>query len=297
MFAYIKLMRVKHWIKNAFVLAPMLFSLKFLEISSLIIAMKAFISFSLVASFVYIINDILDVEKDRKHPKKKKRPIASGKISPLSAFIFSIIVFVLGFGIAYDINIQTFVVIFIYFVMNLLYSLKLKHIVLLDVFIIAIGFLLRVYAGAFAIAVPVSHWIILTTFFISLFLGFGKRRNELLVVGEANKTSHRPVLAFYNEKIVDAFIVISLTLTVMTYTLYTIDSNAIKNIGSDNLIYTVPVVVYGMFRYLFLIYGEDKGGDPAELVLKDKWIMFTCFIWLIMAILVMYFKNFGAILV
>ncbi len=290
---YIKLMRRRHWIKNAFVLAPLVFSLKFLEMSAVLVTFKAFLAFSFMASFVYVINDILDVEKDRKHPKKKSRPIASGKVSIANAVIFSVFLFLIGMGIAFTINIPTLIILLIYFVMNLFYSIKLKHIVLLDVFIIAVGFLLRVYAGAFAIMVPVSHWIILTTFFISLFLGFGKRKNELLVLEKGKNSLHRPVLKFYNEQMVDGFILISLTLTIMTYTLYTIDNHAIEKLGSDNLIYTVPVVVYGLFRYLYLVYGENKGGDPAEIVVKDRWVIIACVFWAVMTMLIMYFKNFG----
>ncbi len=252
MLNYIKLMRPKHWVKNAFVLAPLMFSKKIVELAPLEHSLIAFVAFSLAASLVYIINDIADAEKDKAHPQKKNRPIASGAISKQKASMLGIALIIINAVIMSCLPLMSVFIIIAYFIMNLAYSIRLKHIMLFDVFIIAFGFILRVYAGAYAILVPVSHWIFLATFFISLFLGFGKRRNELFVLSE-DKIKHRPVLKNYNETLLDFFIMISATLTIITYTFYTIDDDTVAKFGTNNLIYTLPMVTYGMFRYLYIM--------------------------------------------
>lgn len=284
----ISLIRPKHWIKNAFVIMPLVFSIRFTEIDSIYLVLQAFVSFCFIASSVYVLNDIVDKEKDKKHPKKKHRPIASGEISLITASILGIFLFIFACLIAHHLNIKVLSVILLYFFVNVAYSLKFKHYVILDVFIIAFGFILRVYAGSFALNANVSHWIILTTFFISLFLGFSKRLNELNSLSK--KEEHRYVLAFYSEELLHHFLMTAASLTIMSYALYTIDPKVILKYGTDNLIYSVPIVVFGIFRYLYLLFQKKEGGDVAETILRDKIIILTCVFWLTSTITILFFK-------
>jgi 4-hydroxybenzoate polyprenyltransferase len=286
--SFFKLIRPKHWVKNFFVIAPLIFTLKFMEIKSILLILKAFISFCLVASSIYILNDIVDKNNDKIHPKKKFRPIASGNISISRALFIFLFIFSLSCIFAFLINLRVLGVILLYFFINILYSFKYKKVVILDVFFIAFGFILRIYAGSFAINVNISHWIILTTFFVSLFLGFGKRLNEINLLSEKN--NHRHVLRFYSKDLLNNFLIITSTLTIISYALYTIDPRVISKFGTDNLIYSVPLVVFGVFRYLYLVFQEKKGGDVAETVMRDLWIIFTCLIWCTFIITVLFFK-------
>jgi len=177
---YIHLLRPKHWIKNIFIFAALIFSLNLFNIVKLIASLQSFFAFCLASSFVYIINDIIDIEQDRKHPKKRNRPIASGKISIKNAIIISIVCLIISMAFAYFVNLNTLIIILVYIFVNIFYSIKIKNVVILDVMFIALGFILRMIAGSTAIEVSFSNWILLTTFCISLFLGFGKRRGEIL---------------------------------------------------------------------------------------------------------------------
>lgn len=272
----LKLIRVKQWVKNAFVLAPLLFSLKFIELSADIKALFAFFGFSFAASFVYVMNDIVDRKKDALHPKKKKRPIASGRISIVTGWAISIILIVLSI-ICFTVlgSSKAFYAISIYVLMNIMYSWKLKHIVLIDVLIIAIGFILRVYVGAYAIAVPVSSFIFMTTLFLSLFLGFTKRKMEFLKSG----TATRSVLEKYSLEIVNQYIIISVALTIMCYALYTLEPSTISKFETNRLIYSVIFVIYGMFRYLYILDCHENVEDPTESLFTDKGLMGACILY------------------
>ena len=241
--------RVKQWIKNAFVLAPLLFSLKFTEMGAVVQSALAFAAFCFIASAVYVMNDILDRKKDALHPKKKNRPIASGKIQPVTGggiaclliVAAAVCLFILG-------SAKTAMTIMIYVMLNILYSYKLKQMVLVDVLVIAVGFILRVYAGAYAIGVPVSSFIFMTTLFLSLFLGFTKRKAELIRSGSEG----REVLEKYSKEMVNQYIVISVALTIMCYALYTLEPSTIARFSTNRLIYSVIFVIYGMFRYFYI---------------------------------------------
>ena len=285
---YIHLLRPKHWIKNLFVFAALIFSLNLFNIVKSIASLQAFFAFCLASSFVYIINDIIDIEQDRKHPKKRNRPIASGKISIKNAIIISIICLITGITLAYFINLNTLIVISVYIFVNIFYSMKIKNVVILDVMFIALGFILRMIAGATAIEVSFSNWILLTTFCISLFLGFGKRRGEILLTNNNTQKNTRFVLKLYSKQFLDYMITSSITLTIISYALYTIDSEVIKKFGTDKLIYTVPLVIYGIFRYLYVVYKSDSDGDPTEVVLKDKSIISVVLLWILLVIGLIY---------
>jgi len=291
---FISLIRPKHWVKNTFVITPLIFSLKFNDPVAITKILIAFVAFCLLASAIYILNDIFDKEKDRNHPTKKLRPIANNEISIKTAYFGFILLSIISLSVAFFINLKTFIVFIIYFILTNLYSIKFKKLVIFDAFFIALGFVLRVYAGAFAIEVPVSHWIALTTLFISLFLAFGKRRSEYMLINSLSDYKELPkreVLNFYNETLLNIFIIISLTLTIMMYTLYTISPDTISRFHHDNFIYTVPIVVYGVFRYLYLIFVKSNEDDVTEIVLKDKLLLFTIVFWGLSIIFLIYFGD------
>ena len=274
----LKLIRVKQWVKNSFVLAPLLFSLKFTEVNAIISAGLAFAAFCFVSSVVYVINDILDRKKDALHFKKKNRPIASGRISPLCGIIIASVLFILSLvSLLLLGNAKVSMVIGIYIVMNILYSYKLKQLILIDVFIIAFGFILRVYAGAYAIEVPVSSFIFMTTLFLSLFLGYTKRKGELI----CNGSEGRAVLEKYSLKIIDQYIIISATLTIMCYALYTLEPSTIARFSTNRLIYSVIFVIYGILRYIHILSKDEIIEDPTEILYKDKGLIGVCILYVL----------------
>ena len=271
----IKLIRVKQWIKNAFVLAPLLFSLNFLNVEPCIKAILAFLSFSFTASAVYVMNDICDRKKDALHPTKKNRPIASGKISVKQALFIVIALLVADAMCLYELPHKVAYTILAYVFINILYSIRLKHMVLVDVFVIAVGFILRVYAGAYAIDVYVSSYIFMTTLFVSLFLGFTKRKMELLHSG----VTTRKVLKKYSENMTNEYIIISIAITIMCYALYTLEPSVIARFATNKLIYSVIFVTYGMFRYLYILDKYKDVEDPTENVLTDKGLIVVCLLY------------------
>jgi len=274
---FFHLIRFNHWIKNFFVIAPLIFALKFFDREAVLKSVIAFFAFSFISSFNYIINDIRDREKDAFHSLKKNRPVASGKISPAVASIVGAAFIIIASTLSLGVNIHFTFILAVYAGMNLLYSYHLKNVVIIDVMIIAVGFVLRVIAGSVAIDVPYSNWILLTTLFISLFLGFGKRRHEMSIMG--NSMEHRPVLKYYSIQLLDYLIIISAALTIITYALYTVDPENAARFKTNKLIYTVPFVIYGILKYLVLLFKERKGGDPADIVLHDRSILADIFLW------------------
>jgi 4-hydroxybenzoate polyprenyltransferase len=288
----IKLARPKQWVKNFFVFAPLLFSKHIFDPGYLINSLEAFFTFCLTSSAVYIINDILDVESDRAHPRKKYRPIASGEISIRQAIIFLIVLLVLVI-ISFFFQNPAFVFLTVlYFLTNLFYSIKIKTIVLLDVFFISFGFMLRVLGGAAAITVPVSSWMVLTTIFISLFLAISKRRGELSqVINHENIEKQRPVLKDYSVAFADQLNTIAAAGTIISYALYTVSERTVSTFGTEKLIYTTPFVIYGIFRYMYLMHKKNLGESPTSIVTKDIPIMLTVLCWFIVCILIIYSKK------
>ncbi|CDF59246.1 decaprenyl-phosphate phosphoribosyltransferase [Thermobrachium celere] len=270
---YIELMRPKQWIKNFFVFGAIIFSKKFLEIESLTKVILAFLSFCLISSAVYIMNDIKDLEQDKVHPKKKHRPIASGKVSIRNAIIEMILLIIISLSTAFYLNKFLLIILLIYFINNVIYTFKVKHIVLLDVISIAIGFILRVIAGGVVINVELSVWIILCTLFISLFLGFEKRKNELKCL-ENDATKHRRILDDYSIKFLDDISNIVCGCTIIFYSLYTFFAYSHKYMMITNIF-----VIYGLFRYKYLTEIKDLGGSPTEAVLTDKGIIIDVILW------------------
>ncbi|MEE2755929.1 MAG: decaprenyl-phosphate phosphoribosyltransferase [Myxococcota bacterium] len=286
---HIRALRPHQWVKNVFVFAALIFSRNLLQTDLLFQSVMAFMAFSLTASSIYLINDVADYERDRLHPKKSKRPIASDQVKRPTAVVMAIFVATTGLGLAWYLNRATGIVLTVYGVMNLAYSFRLKHIVLLDVFIIAAGFLLRVSAGAFAIGVPVSPWLLLCTFFVALFLAFCKRRHELVSLGE-DAASHRGILAEYSTPFIDKMVSALASMTVMSYALYTIDPTVIARLGTDGLLMTLPIVLLGVFRYLYLVHQRHQGGSPTEIVLRDRSIQAIAILYLAVVVCCIYFN-------
>jgi len=292
MISYIKLIRPKQWIKNFFVFAPLLFSQHVFDSAFLIPAIAAFFVFSLASSAVYIINDIMDVESDRSHPKKRFRPIASGEISTKQALVFLLFICLIVAGALFYLKLIFAIVIILYFVTNLLYSLRVKNIVLLDVFFISFGFMLRVLGGAAAISVVVSSWMILTTIFISLFLAISKRRGELSqVINQDNIEKQRKVLKEYSVEFADQINTIAAAGTIISYALYTVSERTVATFGTDKLIYTTPFVIYGIFRYMYLMHQKNMGESPTTIVTKDIPIILDVLIWFIISLIIIYREN------
>ena len=282
----IKLVRVKQWVKNLFVFAPLIFDEKFTDVNAFFAAMLTFVSFCLLSSVVYIVNDIYDRVGDRQHPLKNKRPLAAGVISLKSAWLLD---FLLLCGVCLTLffqSLSTSLVLLLYLFLNLLYSGFCKHLVIIDVLIIATGFVLRVVAGACAIGVSVSNWMFLVTFFLSLFIGFAKRRHELYLM-DGLEGEFRAVLHKYSTTFCDALVTVCLGLTIITYSLYTVDPQVIARLQSDKLIYSLPMVIYGLFRYLYLLY-EKHDGELTEVLFRDRGLQMAILLWLIFVLGLIY---------
>lgn len=288
---YIRLARPKQWIKNLFIFAPLIFSHHLLNLESVKIEFIAFLSFSLIASSVYVINDIADRELDKIHPIKRNRPIASGRVKIWQGVLFSILLFCLGFILALKLPFKAFALIISYFLMMFLYSFKLKHIVILDVFVIAIGFMLRVLVGAYAIKVIVSKWLFITTLFLSLFLAISKRRMEIYFSFQNQNSSpgeQRKVLDEYSIRFADQMLAITAGGSVISYALYTISERTVSLFKTEALIYTTIFVLYGIFRYMYLIYQRKSGENPTDVILSDLGIILNVFIWLLACVVIIY---------
>jgi 4-hydroxybenzoate polyprenyltransferase len=282
-----KAMRPKQWTKNLFVFAALIFDRKLFDLYSLERTLMTFGLFCLLASSVYIINDIMDIKADRSHPVKKNRPIASGKLPVKLAVIVAILLLAIALTGSYLLNLGTFIIFLIYFVLNLAYSKWLKHIAIIDVLVIAACFVLRVAAGVSVIQVErFSPWLYVVTTLFALYLGFGKRRAELSVLITENTTSHRRVLAGYSVEFIDQLITIVSATTIIAYSLYTFSA---PNLPENHaMMLTIPFVLYGIFRYLSLIQINKKGGEPEDLLLNDRPLQITIFLWGIAVILIFY---------
>lgn len=275
---YLELIRIKHWIKNLLIFAPLFFSLQINE-KNIIDCFIAFFAFSFMASSVYIRNDIADIKFDASHVQKRNRPMASGRIDITNAWIIFFILFIFSTLISIWLSSNLFYVIGLYFVLNLLYSNGLKNIPIIDVMIVATGFVLRILAGAAVISVAVSQWIILCTFFGALFLGFSKRKSEINNLKE-NDYGSRSVLSFYEHNFINQLIGTTSGITIMCYALYTIDASTIGHFKTKGLIYTIPFVVFGIFRYFQIVYVKSSGEDPTKIFLTDAPIFLDVLLWI-----------------
>jgi len=283
----VKSLRIQQWIKNLWVFAPLIFSQNVFDLPLLIKTIFAFVLFCILSGAAYILNDIQDLEEDKLHPVKSKRPLASGRLKKNHALFACILLVLLGLTGAYFLNIYFFVVLLVYFIIQIAYSNWLKHVVIIDVFLIASGFFLRVIAGGFAIEVQLSPWLFICTILIALFLAMSKRRHELVLL-DKSAGIHRPVLKEYTPQLLDQMIAVVTASTVISYCLYTVSSETIAKFGTKNLLFTVPFVLYGIFRYLYLVHQKDEGGSPEALIIKDKPLLVDLFLWIATAMLILY---------
>jgi len=285
---YLQLLRVQQWIKNLFVFVPLLFSMHLFEADYFLSSLKGFFMFCLASSFIYIINDIIDLEADAVHPKKKYRPLPSGKISKQNAWIVSIFILLLLVGFVFFSNFNFLFLLLGFLLLNIFYSLYFKHIVILDVFSIAAGFSIRVLGGAAIISVPISSWLILTTMFISLFLGVMKRHSELEQISDDQLGSTRKVLAEYSLTFTNQIATVAAAGVIICYALYTVSPRTVSIFGSENLIYTTPFVVFGIFRFMYLEYLNQKGENTTQVMLTDIPMITTVLLYAITTVLIIY---------
>jgi 4-hydroxybenzoate polyprenyltransferase len=287
------LLRPAQWVKNVFVLAGLLFGAKLSDPHALWLGGWAFVSFCLVASSIYAINDIMDREQDRLHPTKRERPVARGAVSLPAAWLFSIALLFLGGVISVTLLPRSFwLVLGGYWALILMYSLTLKKRVILDVIVISMGFVLRALGGVVAVNVALSPWLIVCTFTLCLFLGFGKRRCELAVMGGLEEAvRHRPTLGRYTPMLLNHLISITAGLAVITFLLYTMEeTEPAPPFPKELLLYTIPLVIYGVFRYAMLIEGGAVTG-PTDIIIGDRPFLATLVIWALLAGLIVYKGN------
>jgi len=275
----LRLMRPYQWIKNVFVFAGVLFGGELTDADLVLRAFAAFVGFSLISSAVYVINDLSDRERDRLHPVKRLRPLAAGTVSAPAAIVLAGTLLAFGTAIAWSASPWVLAAVLLYVFLNGTYSAGLKHVVILDVFMIAAGFMLRLLAGTAGLGIPPSHWLLLCGMMVSLFMGFAKRRSELSSSIEG-EYGHRRVLESYTPALLDAMIAVTATSVVITYSLYTMSPDTVLIHGTDKLIYTVPFVLFGLFRYLFLLYRRTGGEDPSRELVRDPSILTAASLWL-----------------
>ncbi|MCL4839518.1 MAG: decaprenyl-phosphate phosphoribosyltransferase [Thermoanaerobaculia bacterium] len=275
--ALLQSLRPAQWTKNLFVLAPLLFARRLSDPQAVGAALLAFACFCAAASAVYLFNDLADRERDRSHPLKRHRPVASGRLAPAAATVAALLLATAAAAGAVRLGARFGLLLGAYLTVNVLYTLALKRFVILDVMAIAAGFLLRVLAGAAAIAVAVSHWLLLCTGFLALFLGFSKRRHELLLTADA--ADGREVLAHYSPAFLDQMINVVTASTVVCYALYAVDAQTVAKFGSERLILTLPMVLFGIFRYLYLAYQVRDQRSPTEAILTDPPFLANLLLW------------------
>lgn len=277
-------MRPKQWTKNLFLFAALFFVKAFTDLDKIILVIGAFALFCMASSAVYLLNDIVDLPKDREHPFKKNRPLAAGKISLLMTKIMAVLFGLVSIAGGFYLNWNFGIMVVSYILLNIAYSLVLKNLIILDVFSIAVGFVIRVVAGAIAISVPFSSWLILCTFFLTLFLAINKRKGELLFNSQSGA---RTVLQKYSSAFLDQMSMVALSATIISYTFYTFGSE-----HSKLLMLTVPIVLYGLFKYLFIVNESREVDDgPSDIFLRETSLQITVLVWAVAALLVLIFGK------
>jgi 4-hydroxybenzoate polyprenyltransferase len=290
--SYVECLRPGQWTKNLVVLAAVIFSRNMFVPDMALRSLAALGIFCLLAGSIYVFNDLADVKRDRVHPEKSKRPIASGRVSRGGAFALGTCTAAVGLALAWALGTSFLLVAGFYFVLITGYSLGLKNVVVLDVMIISIGFILRAIAGVEALkpldpGVVISPWLLVCTLFLALFLGFNKRRHELGLLAEG-AGDHRRSLLEYSREFLDAMIAVVTASTVIAYSIYTIWPATVEKFDTTNLIYTVPFVVFGLFRYMYLVIMKNKGGNPSEVLVSDLPIVIDIALWISVVGLVLY---------
>lgn len=274
----IKLMRPHQWMKNVFVLTGLIFGHAWSSPLMLLKVGTAAVAFCLLSSAIYILNDLMDRENDRRHPKKRFRPLAAGTVTPMVAMNLSLLLAGVALTLGFLVGPWAGTILLGYGLLNTAYSIRLKHVVILDVFCIALGFMFRILVGTLGVGIPPSQWLLLCGLMVTLFLGFAKRRAEILALS-GEKTKHRQVLAKYHPVVLDEMMGVCATGVIISYSLYTMSAETITMHQTDSLIYTVPFVMYGLFRYLFVLHNDQKGGDPSKDLFRDRHILASVIGW------------------
>lgn len=280
----IKLLRVHQYVKNLFIFLPLLFSLSFADVQGIKDTFSVFVLFSLLASSVYIFNDFLDINEDRAHPTKKNRPLACGSVSKKSAIFLILALSITSLALSFLLSKTLFGVLFLYFILNIFYSIKLKHIAILDIFIIASGFVLRLFAGSSVADIHLSMWIISMTFLLALFLALAKRRDDVLLSLDGQQT--RKNIDGYNLEFVNASMVLMAGVVIVSYIMYTISPEVTARLGTEYLFLTSFFVILGILRYMQITFVEEDSASPTKVVIKDTFLKLTIFFWLLSFIVV-----------
>ena len=283
----IKLMRPHQYIKNLFIFLPLFFALQISDINLLLNAFLAFISFSLTSSAIYILNDYRDIEEDKLHPKKRNRPLASGTINKNEAMVLMIALGVSGFIMMGVLSWQALMILLIYVILNIAYSFYLKQIAIIDIVIIALGFVLRVYVGATVTMIQASMWIVVMTFLLALFLALAKRRDDIVLY---NKTGQkmRKVIDGYNLQFIDMAMTLMAGVVIVSYLMYCVSPDVIERTGSDKLYLTMIYVIIGIIRYMQITFVEEESGNPTKILLEDRLIKSVVILWVITFAIILY---------
>ena len=276
---YFKLLRVHQYPKNLFIFLPLFFALKITRVELAFSALLSFIAFCMAASSVYILNDIRDVEDDRQHPTKCKRPLASGAISMKVAYIYFSCLILASALLMGTLSFTGLAIIAFYLILNVAYSIKLKHIAIFDVIIIAIGFVLRLFVGSVVTAIPLSMWIVIMTFLLALFLALAKRRDDVIIFETTGKKM-RKVIDGYNRTFLDNSMILMAGIVIVAYIQYTVTDEIVERIGSRYLYFTAIFVLMGILRYLQIAFVDENSGSPSKVLLKDRFIQLTIVGWI-----------------
>lgn len=287
---YINLLRAKDWAKNLFLFIPVFFSGLIFNKETYPLLLLGFLAFCCIASSIYIINDYRDIEDDKKHPVKSKRPLASGAVSRTAAVIICALLILLGFGIAFFIEMKFVFVLGIYFLLNLGYSFGLKNIPILDIGIVAAGFVLRVKAGAVIADIGISEWLNIMVFLLALFMAIGKRRDDVLLKLSSG-TDMRRAIKGYNLEYLNVVLALVCAVIVVAYFMYTMSPEVERRMGTYRLYYTCLFVLAGILRYLQIIFVQVASGSPTKILYRDRFIQFTLLLWIASFYLIIYMKD------
>lgn len=287
MAALVVSLRPDQWTKNLIVFAGLIFGQRLLDATALGAAIWAFAVFCGLSSAMYLVNDLVDRNEDRKHPVKRTRPIASGALSTGSAMTWAIVLIGVSLTASFSFSWTLGVVSVMFVGLLTAYSRLLKHLVILDVLAIAVGFVIRAIGGAVAVDVPISQWLLVCTLLLALFLGLSKRRHELVLLGNL-AAEHRRSLDQYSPQLFDQLISVVAAATLVSYAFYTLEPSTVENFGTNKLTWTLPFPIYGIFRYLYLVHREQGGGNPAEMLLRDRPLLACVALWVVAIVLIIY---------
>ena len=282
-----RLIRPHQYVKNLFIFLPLFFAGQAQHTELLFPAILAFIAFSAAASAIYILNDYLDIEEDRLHPRKKYRPLASGSISKVKAKLLFILLASIGFGLMSAVSINALYILVAYVVMNFAYSIKLKHVAIMDISVIATGFVLRLFVGSEATDVPLSMWIVMMTFLLALFMALAKRRDDVLIFEDTGKKM-RHVIEGYNLQLIDGAMMIMSSVVIVTYILYTTSTEVVERLKTEYLYITSVFVILGVMRYLQITFVEKNSGSPTQILLKDHFVQLVVLGWILSYVWILY---------